>query len=147
MFEGQLRTSVDHKGRTSVPSRFRSELTDPSDGTFILGASLDPCLVAFAAASWRQYATKLAELVEHDANAREARRWYLGNSFTVSLDGHGRILVPPALREWAGVQREVAWVGVGERLEIWDPARLGAWSQEFRSKVAGVAAWLAGKGL
>ncbi len=122
-------------------------MIDIEDGTFVLAASLDPCLMASAAASWRRYTEKLTALAEHDPNAREARRWYLGNSFTVSLDGHGRILVPPALREWAGVQREVTWVGVGERLELWDPERLAAWSQEFRSKVAGVAAWLAGKGL
>ncbi|MDI7270060.1 MAG: division/cell wall cluster transcriptional repressor MraZ [Myxococcota bacterium] len=147
MFEGQNRTSIDHKGRTSVPSRIRQELVDPQDGTFILAASFDPCLEAFPAAAWRRHVEKLVSLPEHDAKARGAQRWYLGGAFTMGLDGHGRILVPPALREYAGVQREVVWVGVGGRLEIWEPDRLEKWSRQFRAESSDVAAWLAGKGL
>lgn len=147
MFEGQLRTAVDHKGRTSVPSRFRDALVDRTDGTFVLAAALDPCLVALTTIAWREYGAKLAQLAEHDANARAARRWYLGGAFTMTLDRQGRILVPPALREWAGVVREVVWAGVGQRIEVWDPERLAEWNRRFRAEAADVAAWLAGKGL
>jgi MraZ protein len=147
MFQGQVRTAVDHKGRTSVPSRFRDALLDPSDRSFVLGASLDPCLVAFSAPAWREFGAKLSALPDHDVNGRAARRWYLGGAFVVSLDGQGRILVPPTLRAWAGVRREVLWVGVGDHVEIWDPGRWNEAVGRFLADPGAVAAALASRGL
>jgi MraZ protein len=148
MFHGQIRTSVDHKGRTSVPSNFRAELADAVEHTFAVAMSLDPCLVAYPAARWREFGERLAGMAaEHDAAARTARRWYLGGAFTLTLDGHGRILVPPALRSWASVSREVIWVGVGDHLEIWDPERFAEAQRRVLADPAAVAKALADKGL
>jgi len=147
MFQGQVRTAIDHKGRTSVPSRFRDGLLEPSDRTFVLGASLDPCLVAFAAPTWREFCAKLAALPDHDANGRAARRWYLGGAFVLSLDGQGRVLVPPALRSWAAIRREAIWVGVGDHVEIWDPDRWNETVQKFLTDPGAVSTALANKGL
>ncbi|NMC69870.1 MAG: division/cell wall cluster transcriptional repressor MraZ [Myxococcales bacterium] len=148
MFHGQVRTSVDHKGRTSVPSNFRTELTDAADRSFALAMSLDPCLVAYPAARWREFGERLAgSAAEHDATARAARRWYLGGAFTLTLDGHGRVLLPPALRDWAGVGKEVIWVGVGDHLEVWDPVRFSETQRRVLDDPAAVAKALADKGL
>jgi MraZ protein len=148
MFHGQVRTSVDHKGRTSVPSNFRAELTDAADRGFALAMSLDPCLVAYPAARWREFGERLAgSAAEHDPTARAARRWYLGGAFALTLDGHGRVLLPPALREWAGVGKEVIWVGVGDHLEVWDPVRFSEVQRKVLDDPAAVAKALADKGL
>ena len=96
MFHGQVRTSVDHKGRTSVPSNFRAELVGSADDGFMLAVSLDPCLEAYPAARWRDFGQRLTAIAaEHDVTVRAARRWYLGGVFTMALDGHGRVLLPP----------------------------------------------------
>jgi MraZ protein len=148
MFHGQIRTSVDHKGRTSVPSNFRAELTDAADPGFTVAMSLDPCLVVYPASRWREFGQRLAAMAaEHDAAARTARRWYLGGAFTLVLDGHGRVLLPQALREWAGLEKEVVWVGVGEHLELWEPARLADTQRKVLADPAAVAKALADKGL
>jgi MraZ protein len=148
MFHGQIRTSVDHKGRTSVPSNFRAELTEGADRSFTVAMSLDPCLVAYAVNRWRDFGGRLAGMAaEHDPAARSARRWYLGGAFALTLDGHGRVLLPPALREWAGVGKEVTWVGVGDHLEIWDPARFAESQQAVVKDPSALAKALADKGL
>jgi MraZ protein len=148
MFHGQVRTSVDHKGRTSVPSNYRAELIESAEAGFMVAMSLDPCLVAYPAARWREFGQRLAGMAaEHDAAARTARRWYLGGTFTLTLDGHGRVLLPPALREWGGVGKEVVWVGVGDHLEVWDPERFAAAQRRVLADPEAVAKALADKGL
>ncbi|MBI5500874.1 MAG: division/cell wall cluster transcriptional repressor MraZ [Deltaproteobacteria bacterium] len=148
MFHGQVRTSVDHKGRTSVPSNFRSELTDTDERGFAVAQSLDPCLVAYPTARWRDFGQRLAAMAaEHDPAARMARRWYLGGTFALAVDGQGRVLLPPALRAWAGVGKEVVWVGVGDHLEIWDPERFSEVQRTVLTDPAAVAKALAEKGL
>ncbi len=148
MFHGQIRTSVDHKGRASVPSNFRAELTDGKDRSFTVAMSLDPCLIAYPVGRWRDFGERLAGMAaEHDAAARSARRWYLGGAFALTLDGHGRVLLPPALREWAGVGKEVVWVGVGDHLEIWDPPRFAEAQRQVLKDPGALAKALADKGL
>jgi MraZ protein len=126
----------------------RSELVDAAENGFVLATSLDPCLVAYPAARWREFGQKLAAMAsEHDPAARLARRWYLGGAFTLLMDGHGRVLLPAPLREWAGIGKDVVWVGVGDHVEVWDPARLAESDRKVLADPAALAAALANKGL
>jgi MraZ protein len=127
---------------------FRSELVDGPSGAFVLATSLDRCLIAYPIETWKEFGGRLAGVAaEHDGVVRAARRWYLGGAFTLTTDSHGRCLLPAPLREWAGVARELVWVGVGDHLEAWDPQRLEESRREVLRDPAALAAALAGKGL
>lgn len=123
MWQGQFEHAIDAKGRTSLPSRFRDALAAVGDDRFVLTSALDPCLVAYPLAEWRAFEEKLARLPRFDPNVVKLRRLYVSAAIEVSFDGQGRVLVPPSLRTYAGLEKEVLWAGMGRHAELWSRER------------------------
>ena len=128
MFLGQFTHSVDAKGRLTIPVRFRSAL---ASGAFVT-QGFDKNLIVYTTASFERLAARATSLTTTDPEARAVRRLLFGGATDVSLDSVGRILVPPFLRDYAGLQpeRETVLVGAGEYFEIWDEA---SWAKERAS--------------
>ncbi len=125
MFRGQFEHAIDEKGRTSLPARFRDVLADAKD--VILTPSLfDPCVELYPLKAWQDLEDKIAELPRFDPNAIQFRRRYLSAAIECELDKQGRILVPPSLREHAGLAKDALWRGVGKTAELWSKARWAA---------------------
>jgi MraZ protein len=119
VFTGEYRHAVDGKGRIAVPARFRPRL----DGGAYVARWIDGCLGLFPRAAFDALAERVADRPVTDANARAFARLIFSGAFEVELDGQGRILVPAALREWAGIGTEALVVGAVERMELWAPER------------------------
>ena len=120
MFRGQFSHSVDAKGRVSLPARFRDVLVADGDARFVLTpAVFDPCLHLYPMKAWEEFERKVSELPSLDATAIRFRRLYVSAAVECELDGSGRVLVPPHLRERVKLDKEALWAGMGRTLELW----------------------------
>lgn len=119
MFMSEYNHSIDAKGRIIVPSKFR----EPLGEEFVVTKGLDNCLFVFPDDEWKNFEEKLKSLPMSNKDARQFTRFFLAGAATVELDKQGRILLPPSLREFAGLTKDVVIVGVGNRVEIWDKSR------------------------
>ena len=118
MFMGQYEHTIDAKGRTIIPAKYREGLGE----TFIITRGLDGCLYLYPSDAWQEFADKLQSLPSTFQN-RKIQRQFLSKAMEVSLDKQGRILVPALHREMADLEKDVIFVGMMNRVELWDKAR------------------------
>ena len=119
MFMSEYNHTVDAKGRLIIPSKFREYLGDE----FVVTKGLDGCLFAYDNQEWEAFEQKLRALPLNKKDNRLFARHFLAGASDVEVDKQGRILVPPNLREFAGLVKDVVLVGMGNRIEIWDQER------------------------
>lgn len=124
MFRGQFMHSVDAKGRVSLPARFRDSWGDR--GLIVTPALFDRCLHVFPLHAWESLEEKVAALPSLDPHVVRFRRLYISAACECELDKAGRVLVPLALREYAGLDKDVLCAGMGKHLELWSKT---AWEQ------------------
>jgi MraZ protein len=118
MFRGSSFHTIDAKGRVIIPARFRDVIrADGADGLMI--SRMDSCLVGFTFNEWRNIESKILAMAEKNDNMRRFRRVFIGGSFECSCDKQDRILVPPNLRQYAELEKEIVLVGVLDHFEIW----------------------------
>lgn len=122
MFRGSFEHSVDSKGRVSVPSRFREVLAERYDGRLVLAMELDNCLTAYPIEEWERLEEKIKNLPMMQKEVKDFMRFFFSSASECELDKQGRVLIPPALREKAGINRSVMLVGIINKIEIWDSA-------------------------
>jgi MraZ protein len=127
MFQGSSALLLDAKGRMTVPSRHRDALVIACEGRLTLTRSPDGCLLLFPRPVWETHRERIAAL---PINARGWTRIYLGSACDVDMDGTGRILVAPELRQAARLSKEVMLLGMGRHFELWDAETLAAKEQE-----------------
>jgi MraZ protein len=126
VFRGSHEHSIDAKGRTSLPSRFRDVLAARGETRIVVTTAFDACLDAYAMREWETFEERLAEKPQFDDRLKLLRRHYVGKAIECDVDKLGRLLLPSELRSWAGLERSVLWVGVGRRIELWSPERFQA---------------------
>ncbi len=123
MFLGRYQHSLDNKGRLTIPSRFREAL---GSGAYVV-QGFDGNLMVLPPQVFAVLYQRVSRLSITDPKARLLRRLILSAAAEVELDRSGRILIPPYLREAAGLDGEVVLVGVGDYFEIWGAE---AWQQQ-----------------
>ncbi|MDP4179785.1 MAG: division/cell wall cluster transcriptional repressor MraZ [Bacillota bacterium] len=116
MFSGEYQHAVDPKGRLIMPSKLREGLGDK----FMITRGLDDCLFVYSMTDWESFEVKLKSLPMTDSNARAFVRFFLSGAAECEVDKQGRILIPQILRDYAGLEKDVAIIGVSSRVEIWD---------------------------
>jgi MraZ protein len=119
LFRGRYEHSIDAKGRTSVPSRFREVMLAQGDSRLVLTTGLDQCLVAYPMSEWLAFEKRLSELPQFDADVVTLKRIYVSGAVECELDKVGRVLIPVGLRKHAGFSREALWAGMGSYIELW----------------------------
>jgi len=125
---GEFEFTLDAKGRVAVPARLRPAF---SEGIFIT-RGLDHCLSGFAPEEWEQFvAEQTRDTSSMSSKGRQIRRYFSAGAAWEQLDGQGRIKLPGALVEFAGIKKDVAIIGVQDHIEIWDRA---AWA-EYRKQM------------
>ena len=129
-FRGSSFHTIDSKGRIIVPARFRQLLHNDGDEDGIMVTQQDNCLYAYPYDEWDQLETKIASLSETSETIRRFRRRFIGNAHDCKCDKQDRILVPPSLRQYAALDKEIVLAGVGKYFEIWARDR---WDQEMVS--------------
>lgn len=119
MFIGEYSHNLDEKGRLAVPKKFRADLSQGA----VVTRGLDSCLFLYTKSEWAKLAEKLAQLPFSQSNTRAFARLMLAGAMDVEVDAQGRIILPPYLRTYAGLQKSVVVAGLYTRLEIWDEAK------------------------
>lgn len=113
MFLGQYAHTVDTKGRTFIPAKYRDELGD----TVVVTRGTSKCLTVYPMSEWEKYTAKIAELPQ--AHAAKIRRFVFSNASDVPIDTQGRIGLVAGLREYAAIEKNVVILGLGSYIEIW----------------------------
>ena len=123
MFRGATRVTLDDKGRMVLPTRQRQRALERGEGRIVVTVDRDGCLLIYPLPDWEQIERKLMSLPTLNERARRLQRLMVGHATEVELDGQGRLLVPPELREFAALSRHAMLIGQGNRLELWDETR------------------------
>ncbi len=123
LFQGSSALALDGKGRVTMPVRHREVLQAMAAGQLTLTKHPARCLLVFPRPAWESFREKLVSM---PMAAEGWRRIFLGSAMDVEIDSGSRVLIAPELRAWAGLEREVMLMGMGQRLELWDAARLAA---------------------
>ena len=119
MFTGRHYHFMDNKGRVSIPSRYREILQERKDHQIVL-TNFQGYILAFPAAEWQKIEAKFAEQPLFRKDLRNFQRFLISGVEECPLDRQGRILIPPNLRDYAELSREVCLVGAVRCFEIWD---------------------------
>lgn len=120
MFRGVAHLNLDSKGRLAVPARFRDALNVRCSGHLVVTADSDRCLLVYPLPDWEPIEQKLMALSSFNGQIRELQRRLVGYAEDVTMDTTGRILVPPALRQFAQLGKAVVLVGQGNKFELWN---------------------------
>lgn len=119
MFMGEYNHTIDAKGRLIIPSKFRESLGEE----FVVTKGLDGCLFVYDNHEWHLFEEKLKGLPLNSPDARKFTRFFLAGAAMAEVDKQGRILIPPVLRDFAALEKDVTLIGVGGRVEIWSKER------------------------
>ncbi len=139
MFLGRYAHSLDTKGRLAIPARFREALGAEA----VITRGIDRCLSLYPMSAWQPLAEKVSALSISDPDARAFRRMVFAEAAYVEFDRQGRILIPPDLRRYAGLDREAVVVGMHTYVEIWTPEQWEAQSQVMEQEGSSIAQRLA----
>ncbi len=144
MFLGDFQHTLDAKGRVSLPAKFRNQLS----GTIVVSKGLEGCLYVYPAEAFQ---TWLAALVQKgndfDPGSRRVRRFFTSGAIETELDGAGRVMLPPVLRQYAQLKKEVSITGNGDRIEIWDTNAWAVYNGETTENIEDATKGLAEKGI
>lgn len=138
MYRGINGINIDAKGRVVMPTRYRERLQLDSKNAVVLTIDTEEkCLLLYPLPEWEEIERKLAALPSFNPAARRIQRLLIGHATDTEIDGQGRILLPPLLREYAGLKKSAVLVGQGRKFELWDQAhwdqRRDMWLQEESS--------------
>lgn len=133
MFRGGTSISLDSKGRLAVPAKYREELMSFCIGRLVVTADPSRCLLVYPQPVWEPIEQKLNSLSSFNPQIRSLQRLLVGNACDVEMDGAGRILIPPLLRQFAGLSKDVVLVGQGAKFELWDDEK---WNLQIENALA-----------
>ena len=128
MFSGRFFHTIDPKGRLSIPAKYRDELAERGTTTLVLTEG-DHCIVAYPMDEWQRFEEKLRQQPQFSSEMRNFVRITVGSAKECPVDKAGRTLVPPELREFAGLQKEVVLQGALAKFEIWNRQR---WADHYQ---------------
>jgi MraZ protein len=140
MFLGTYSPSLDDKGRLILPARFRDELADG----LVITKGQERCLAVWTAEGFAELTEQMRRASKESSSpeavigrsTRDYHRVFFASAFDCVPDAQGRIVIPPPLREYAGLSRECAVIGADTRLEIWDSAAWAGYLAEAESAFA-----------
>ena len=122
MLIGHYNHTLDQKGRVSVPAKYRDEM----GSVFVVSKGYGNCVCGYPIDRWDAWREKVEKL---PVSSSRVKRFFLGSAFEVEVDKQGRILLPVALREFAGLETDVTIAGMSDHIEIWNR---GKWIEEDR---------------
>jgi MraZ protein len=123
MFRGVATVSLDSKSRLVVPARYRDALLVNGGGRVVVTADPSQCLLIYPLPEWEPIEKKLSTLSDFDTRTRSLKQLMVGYAHDIEMDGAGRVLLPPMLRKFAELDKNVVLVGQGSKLELWNEAR------------------------
>lgn len=143
MLKGEYSHNIDPKGRLIIPAKLRDGLGEH----FVITKGMENCLYVYPEAEWTAFEEKLNALpTTTDKNARKFAYFFQGSATDGELDKQGRTLIPAVLRGYAMLDKEVVFIGMGKRAEIWDKARWDAKNAEVEADIEDIASEMEASG-
>ena len=118
MFKGSSFHTIDPKGRIIVPARFR-DVIKVGGGDGVIVTRLDQALFAYTLDEWGKIEARVIALTDTSEYMRRFRRIFIGGASDCTCDKQGRILIPPVLRQYAEIEKDIVLVGQIDHFEIW----------------------------
>jgi MraZ protein len=119
-FLGEFEATLDAKGRFLLPAGFKKQLPEEETSRFVINRGFEKCLSLYPLKSWEPLFADISQLNDFDPKVREFRRYFLNGATFVEPDSAGRLLVPPNLKDHAGLQKDIVLVAAVNKIEIWD---------------------------
>jgi MraZ protein len=126
-FRGRFEYTIDPKGRVNIPAPFRDQLEKSGQESFII-TNYSDCIYVYAVDDWARIEEKLAGVSSVDRKLNTFLRFFIGGAVEVIPDKQGRILIPPSLRAYEGLEKDVVITGMPNRFEI---LAHGKWTEEM----------------
>lgn len=117
MLIGEYSQNLDAKGRVNIPAKFRTDLGE----SFVISKGLDNCAYVYPKEEWKRFEQELCSV--QPTQRRMLNRFFFSGAEECCIDGQGRVVIPPKIREYAGLSKEVVVIGVSDKVEIWDRSR------------------------
>ena len=139
MFKGSDPINMDAKGRMAIPTRYRTVLDEICSGDLVITIDMkSTCLTLSQLPEWKKFEEKVAALPALDDLAEMLSRFVVGQAKDLQVDGSGRILIPPELRDYAQLEKKLVLVGRTRRLEIWSEDNWNAERQKSQENYRGM---------
>lgn len=120
MFRGINNINLDAKGRMAVPTRYRQPLYETANGSLVITINhSERCLWIMPINEWLILENKVAQLPNMNSHAQRLQRILIGHATEADMDKSGRLLIPPPLRDFAGLDKHVVLVGQVNKFELW----------------------------
>jgi MraZ protein len=129
-FLGEYEATLDAKGRFLLPAGFKKQLPEEGSAVFVINRGFEKCLTLYPIKNWEPIYAGISKLNDFDPKVREFRRYFLNGATQLELDSAGRLLVPPNLKEYAGLEKDIVLAAAVNKIEIWDK---GKYQQFFDS--------------
>ncbi len=120
-FFSEHSSKVDGKGRLILPSKIKGSLPEDQQDTIWLSRGFEPCLVMYTQEEWEKIYKQIQLLNPFNKKERLFQRTFLRGSTDVDLDKTGRLLIPKGLLQYAQIEKDTLLVGLGNRVELWNP--------------------------
>lgn len=128
MFLGSHAINLDAKGRMAIPTKARESLSSFCGGRVVVTAHTEErCLLVYPENQWQEILPKIESLPSFNKASRRIQRLLIGYATPLEMDANGRILLPPTLREYAGLEKRIMLVGQGKKFELWSEERWFEW--------------------
>lgn len=121
-FTSEYECKLDSKGRLVLPARIKAQLPDNGGEELVIRKGFEQCLILYPMVEFRKVFSKISGLNEFNEEYRKLQRNFLSGVVTVGLDNNGRFLIPKNMLGYARIDKEAMLVGMGNKVEVWNPA-------------------------
>ncbi len=133
-FLGEYEVTLDSKGRFLLPAAFKKQLPEDWGNQFVVSRGIELCLTLYPMKTWEPIFTKISLLNDFDSKVRQFQRHFLNGATNIEMDSAGRLLVPPQLKEFAGLDKDVVLFAKVNKIEIWDSTKYKQFFENFSSE-------------
>ncbi|MFI5156127.1 MAG: division/cell wall cluster transcriptional repressor MraZ [Chitinophagales bacterium] len=130
-FLGEYEATIDSKGRFLLPAGFKKQMADETKTQFVINRGFEKCLSLYPMESWEPIFSEISKLNDFDPKVRSFRRYFLNGATLTELDSAGRLLVPPNLKEHAGLEKDIVLIAAVNKIEIWDKLKYQQFFESF----------------
>lgn len=118
-FLGEFESTLDAKGRFLLPAGLKKQIPEAENTRFVINRGFEKCLSLYSKQSWDPLYARISALNDFDSKVRSFRRYFLNGAVEVELDSAGRLLLPPNLKEYAGLGKDIVLAAAFDKIEIW----------------------------
>ena len=131
-FLGEYEATIDAKGRFLLPGNLKKQMPEGTS-TIVISRGFEKCLLLYPLKAWETIEEKIKKLNEFNPKVSQFRTLFVGGASYVDLDTAGRILLPPSLREYAGLGKDILLASDIDKIKIWDSGKYKKLFEEFSS--------------